>query len=274
MVRLNDDAFSNGLETAKLLLGHPRFSTALAKAIRQEGGADRAVDALVRELLQRDLMNGSLAMTVDDQLRLLAEAVRQEGWERWMPSGYMQRLQESAPPWPSGPLALRSLRIRFGKGCAGVAQTYEAHITRLVRIYGKRFHRWHSTTLDDTRLTLVAGEATHRPTVEWIVADLDTARKRPGIEEARGPLSLADELLVIGWMFPKLIEATRQSGNVIPGFFAGGYQVGEGIVPGIQRNRIANDDTAKFNPGRDEIEFIGDRMGNTNSAMSVPMLRL
>jgi len=274
MARLNDDTFSSGLETAKLLLGHPRFSTALAKAIRQEGGADRAVDALVREMVQRDLMNGSLAITVDDQIKLFTEAVRQEGWD--IPSDTLLRLYDSAPPWPSGPLAVRSLRIRFGKGQAGVERTYEAHITRLIRIYGKRFSRWASTKIQSSweQISLVAGNATHQPCVEWIVADLDTGRKREGIAQVRGALALADELLVIAWMFPKLIESTRQNGDLIPGFFAGGYQIGEGIVPGIRRIRIASDETAKYNPGRDEIELIGDRIDNTSSAMSVPLLRL
>ena len=49
MVRLNEDTFSRGLETVRTLLGHPRFSSALAAEIRRKGGADRAVDALLRE---------------------------------------------------------------------------------------------------------------------------------------------------------------------------------------------------------------------------------
>lgn len=49
MARLTEDTFSRGLETARLLLTSPRFSTTLAAAIRRRGGVDRAIDALLKE---------------------------------------------------------------------------------------------------------------------------------------------------------------------------------------------------------------------------------
>lgn len=47
MARLNDDTFSKGLETTRLLLGHPKFTAELASAIRKDGGADKALDVLL-----------------------------------------------------------------------------------------------------------------------------------------------------------------------------------------------------------------------------------
>lgn len=49
MARLTEDTFSRGLETARILLTSPRFSTTLAAAIRRRGGVDRAIDALLKE---------------------------------------------------------------------------------------------------------------------------------------------------------------------------------------------------------------------------------
>jgi len=49
MARLTEDTFSRGLETARLLLTSPRFSTTLAAAIRRHGGVDRAIGALLKE---------------------------------------------------------------------------------------------------------------------------------------------------------------------------------------------------------------------------------
>lgn len=49
MARLTEDIFSRGLETARILLASPRFSTTLAAAIRRRGGVDRAIDALLKE---------------------------------------------------------------------------------------------------------------------------------------------------------------------------------------------------------------------------------
>lgn len=49
MARLIDDTGSRLLETAKVLFGHADFSAELAAEIRRNGGADRAVQALLRE---------------------------------------------------------------------------------------------------------------------------------------------------------------------------------------------------------------------------------
>ena len=49
MTSLTKDTFSRGFETARVLLYNQRFTEQLGAAIRRRGGADRAVDALLRE---------------------------------------------------------------------------------------------------------------------------------------------------------------------------------------------------------------------------------
>ena len=52
-----------------------------------------------------------------------------------------ERLEPTAPAWPKGKDAYRSLRIRFGEGHNGMIQTFEAHAAAIKRVHAK-FWRW------------------------------------------------------------------------------------------------------------------------------------
>lgn len=169
-------------------------------------------------------------MTVEDQLSALRRANDEEKWG--LTEEDFTRLASTAPAWPKGKHAYRSLRIRFGEGSDGVAKTFEAHYARIQHVFGEgRYWRWellHSAPVPYEgkpveRLRLLSGNDTHKACAEWIVADLDTHRKRKSVEAVRGPQSLADELLVIAWMFPEMIRAIDF--DEMPGLFAGGYEV-------------------------------------------------
>ena len=56
------------------------------------------------------------------------------------------------------------------------------------------------------RLRLLNGNQTHKPVIEWVVADLDTHRNRKSITAVRDSKSLADELLSVG-------EARQKAGG-------------------------------------------------------------
>jgi hypothetical protein len=121
------------------------------------------------------------------------------GWwleEKWgLTEADFSRLAETAPAWPQGKHAYRSFRIRFGEGDDGVAKTFEAHYARIMHVFGEgRYWRWPNLKSWTDRLRLLVGDHTHKACVEWIVADLDTHRKRDSITAVRGPKSLADEL--------------------------------------------------------------------------------
>lgn len=169
-------------------------------------------------------------MTVEEQLNALRCANDEEKWG--LTEEDFTRLALSAPAWPKGGYAYRSFRIRFGEGDDGVAKTFEAHYARIQYVFGEgRCWRWELLLSGKVeykgklmeRLRLLNGNHTHHATVEWIVADLDTNRKRESITAVRDSKSLADELLVIGWMFPDMIRAIDY--DKLPGLFAAGYEV-------------------------------------------------
>lgn len=221
MARLIDDTFSRGFETARLLLGHPKFTPELAAAIRREGGADRAIDALLAAFPPE---RNPFELAVEAQLDRLRDANRQEGWGFYDET--FDRLAETAPPWPAGRLAFRSFRIRFYEGAEGVEQTFDAHLARIRKAFPQCW------CFDDLRsgrrqLRLFAGDGTHAPAVEWIAFDLDLFRKRVSVEEVRGPDSLADEGLVFAWLFPEYVQAIDNRQN--PSFLLAGYEI---LIPG------------------------------------------
>ncbi len=160
-------------------------------------------------------------ITVEWQLQLLRRANDHESelnphWVR-IPEETFARLQETAPAWPKDEHIYRSLRIRFGEGSSGVARTFEAHCTCLRHAFHS-YSRW-DYLKGGNRLRLLVGDHTHKPCVEWIVADFDTHRRRGNVTAVRGPTSLADELIVAAWMFGDAIFYNR-----ILGFFAAGYE--------------------------------------------------
>lgn len=174
--------------------------------------------------------------TVEQQLTLLREVNERESaqnthWTRITEKDF-KRLAETAPAWPKGKHVYRSLRIRFGEGSEGVAQTFEAHMECIKRTFGKKsLWRWghlHSSPVSYKgkpleRLRLLNGNDTHKAVIEWVIVDLDTHRKRDSITAVRGPNSLADELLAFAWMLEGVIRAIGYSQH--PGLFAGGYEV-------------------------------------------------
>lgn len=170
-------------------------------------------------------------MTVEEQLAALRLANDEEN-RIWCTDEIIERLRGTVPPWPKGTHAYRSFRIRFGEGDDGVAQTFEAHCARIKHVFGEgRYWRWghlHSGKVEYKgipveRLRLLDGNSTHKACVEWIVADLDTHRHRKSISAVRNSKSLADELLVIAWMFPDMIRDIDY--DKLPGLFAAGYEV-------------------------------------------------
>ncbi len=168
-------------------------------------------------------------MTVEAQLAALHRANDEEQWG--LTENDFTLLAASAPAWPKGKHAYRSFRIRFGEGDDGVASTFERHVARIKSVFTEKgFCRWellHSGKIEYDgkpveRLRLLNGNRTHHAVVEWIVADLDTNRKRRSITAVRDAKSLADELLVIAWMFPDMIRAIDY--DKPPGLFAAGYE--------------------------------------------------
>ena len=118
-----------------------------------------------------------------------------------------------------------------------MAKTFEAHVARIKTVFGEdHFWRWehlHSGSVPYEgkpveRLRLLAGNHTHKPVIEWVIVDLDANRERESVTAVRGPHSLADELLVIAWLFPDMIRAIDYV--KFPGLFAAGYEVN---VPGL-----------------------------------------
>ncbi len=152
-------------------------------------------------------------MTVEDQIKALRVANEEEGWG--ITEEVFIRLQETAPAWPKGFDAFRSFRIRWGTGDEGVALTFERHAARFKRVHGDKAWRWELLLSAPTpyngkmvkRLRLLGDKnASHVPVVEWITTDLQAHRNRTSVEAVRSEKSLADEGIVLGWLFPKRVE--------------------------------------------------------------------
>ena len=159
-------------------------------------------------------------LSVKHQMTLLK---RTSGGYRWGITGEdYSRLEKTAPPWPEGRHAYRSFRIRFGEGDEGVAKTIHAHGERIRGVFGEE-HVAHWEFLSNSGIRLLNGNHTHKPVVEWIWVDLAAHRERDSVEAVRGPDSLADELLVMAWMFPNLIRYIDY--DLFPGLFAAGYEI-------------------------------------------------
>ena len=146
-----------------------------------------------------------------------------------------ERLEPTAPAWPKGKDAYRSLRIRFGEGHNGMIQTFEAHAAAIKRVHAK-FWRWDLLLSGEhpyqdkqvDRLRLLAGNETHHAVVEWVtIDDLSANRKRKDVTSVRGSQSLADEGLVLAWLFPKRVDAIDY--DKWSAWFCAGYELS---VPG------------------------------------------
>ncbi|OGV55115.1 MAG: hypothetical protein A2017_05465 [Lentisphaerae bacterium GWF2_44_16] len=165
------------------------------------------------ESLNAKLDANPFEQTVEEQIAALRVQNVAGNWG--ISEDVFERLAQTAPAWPKGKDAYRSLRIRFGEGDDGVALTFERHAAAVKRVHAK-FWRWDLLLSAKTpyngedveRLRLLNGNQSHHTVVEWIVIDdLSANRKRTDITLVRGSKSLADEGLVLGWLFPKRVEA-------------------------------------------------------------------
>lgn len=165
-------------------------------------------------------------------LRVQNEASRSSALGYWgITDEVFDRLAASAPAWPKGKDAYRSLRIRFGEGDEGVALTFERHAEAMKRVHDTKFWRWDLLLSGKhpyqrkpvERLRLLNGNQSHKPVVEWVVIpDLSQNRTRRDITSVRGAKSLADEGIVLAWLFPKRVEAIDY--DEWCAFFLGGYE--------------------------------------------------
>lgn len=144
--------------------------------------------------------------TVQRQLETLRRVSERDGW--YIPDRTFLLLDRSAPPWPPGRDCWRMLRVRFGEGEEGVRFTFEAHAQAAARTLGTGFRRWPRLAPGTFGIRLLAGDASHVPTVEWALIRLDAHEGREaGLAGVRGPDSLADEGLAFAWQFPERVRA-------------------------------------------------------------------
>ncbi len=186
------------------------------------GGSDPTLSKLLGDdelmewwlqVLNKRLNTNPFELTVEQQIAALREQNELGNWG--IAEDVFERLAESAPEWPGGRDAYRSFRIRFGEGREGMIQTFEAHAAAIKRVHAK-FWRWdlllsgaHEYQGEDVeRLRLLAGNDTHHAVVEWIIIDdLSANRQRESITAVRSNSSLADEGLVMVWLFPERVQA-------------------------------------------------------------------
>lgn len=196
--------------TAEMVLAadiNPDIAKAMVEA------AQKAIEASDRNPFEQP---------VTAQIVALRRANFEEGWG--IPDEAIDRLIGTAPAWPKGRDSYRSFRIRFGEGDDGVARTFKAHVARIKRVHGdEKCWRWDLLRSDKTHLRLLSGNASHKPVVEWIIVHLDVNRERPSVEAVRGPKSLADEGLVMAWLFPKRVEAIDY--DKLCAWFCAGYEL-------------------------------------------------
>ena len=252
-----------------------------AELVDELNNDPKMIDAMVRAAYQyredkrSETLENPFEMSVELQLTALRRANDEEKWG--LTEADFERLASTAPAWPKGRHAYRSFRVRFGEGDEGVAKTFEAHYTRIQHVFGDgRYWRWerlHSGKVEYggkpvERLRLLSGNDTHHACVEWIVADLDTHRKRESITAVRDSKSLADELLVIAWMFPDMIRASDY--DKLPGLFAGGYEVN---LPGSGDEAWQHVALVHFDRDSREVSVNARGRSDDDSYCSVPRLR-
>lgn len=261
VARLLDDTFSRGLQTAHDLLGHPEFTDQLATEIRKEGGADKAIEALL-EAFGLEAKN-PFARPAEELLAELSLANIQQHWG--IPQETFDRLAAHVPVWPKGPDSFLSFRIRFGKGDAGVEQTLEAHAAYMERRFEAKFERWTLIRSDAAHLRLSYGNYTHTPTVEWIYVHLNTCRTRRKIQARRGECPLADEGLVLAWLYPQRIEAIDY--RKWHGLFCAGYEMHVPERDGSWQFMLAVH--SPVNP--DKVKFTGNWISPEGSVCTMPV---
>jgi hypothetical protein len=271
--------------------------TPTLKSLAKAGGTTNHADWIRsggNAALLIGFINGQLAlseknvfeMTVEDQLAALRLANDEEKWG--IAEEDFTRLAATVPAWPKGKHAYRSLRIRFGEGDEGVTNTFERHVARIRSVFTEAsFWCWeylHSAPKPYAgenselkkrfgdkpveRLRLLSGNNAHKAVIEWVIVDLDANRKRKSVTAVRGPQSLADELLVVAWMFPDMIRAIDY--DELPGLFAGGYELN---VPECGHEAWQRVVFVYFARGRRQVRVDAGDRSRGYSDCSVPVLR-
>lgn len=159
------------------------------------------------------------AVPVWQQLMTVWKANLEEKWG--IPPEMFVRLLLTAPAWPDGRLAFRSLRIRFGNGEHGVGWTFRAHMKRVLSVYYPNFFRADSIQSGHNALSLEQGNHTHKATVEWIVFSAEDHQACRPLRECVSSTSFADEVLVFLWMFPSYVFV--MDGDQFPFLCASNY---------------------------------------------------
>ncbi len=222
-------------DVAGRLVRHPAFTEELARRINGfPDAADRAVYALRRAFLPEqtpadanldeevDAHLNPFEISVEETLKRFWQANVEEGWK--FGEEVCSRLAATAPSWPTGELAFRSLRIRFGEGDKGVWRTFDKHCARLKRV-SVRYDRDGRVRSDREHLRLRVGNHTHRPIVEWSCFDLRRNWNSVATEAHNAsPRLVADEALVFAWMFPAYVWEISRRNQTLP-IFATGYEV-------------------------------------------------
>jgi len=235
-------------------------------------GDDELMKFMVEAVNQKLDVN-PFEQTVEEQIAALRVQNVAGNWG--ISEDVFERLAQTAPAWPKGKDAYRSLRIRFGEGDDGVALTFERHADAVKRVHTK-FWRWDLLLSAKTpyngedveRLRLLNGNHTHHATVEWVTIDFSANRKRTDITSVRGSKSLADEGLVLAWLFPKRVKAIDY--NKWSAWYCAGYELnvpGDGDEPWQDVpcvDRLLDDGTTNLS---------ADWRSTDRSGYSVPLLR-
>ena len=241
----------------------------------------KMIDAMVKGAIDykaakvAESVKNPYEQSLERQLAALRCANDEEKWG--LTEEDFDRLAWTAPAWPQGKHAYRSFRIRFGEGDEGVVETYEKHCAYIKSVFTERYYGRPNSLLSCSvpdrgtpveRLRLLNGNDTHHAVVEWVVADLDTHRQRESVAAVRGSSSLADELLVIGWLFPDMIRAIDYCH--LAGMYAGGYEVGVTTNDSKEWRYVV---IVHFGDASRRVRILVGRDIDADSGCSVPSLR-
>jgi hypothetical protein len=227
------------------------------------GGSDRAMLALDREFnLGDENPRKRPPAVIVSQVREMSDAL---GWGA--PEGELDRLLDSAPEWPKGPLSFLGIRLRHGNHQEGVRLTMLQNIEAM-RLAAESMGITHlfetPVEVPEGSLRLLGGARGHSHSMEWFAADLSTCVHRSSVTAIRSERSLADELFSLMWQYPEILAGIAH--GVLPGMLAGGY-----------RKKTPSSRLAMFVPGilpqggSRGAEFNSVHEGNSDSRFTVPI---
>lgn len=258
-----DDAFSVW-ETFNSLVRVKRFSSELARLIRHADGAERAVEGM-RQAFCLNPETSPWQRTPCELIGRFCHAYAEENWgrqggglENLNLSDIVAQLAASQVPYEqkSREGLLLTLRIRFGFGRTGHADTFRAHLLRMshVALWSKHVRFEVGSDLEGVLgKENLPGEILERedgskfqPVVEWAFVDLTANRESKVSSQTGGDGSInplpAEELLAALWLHPEIMGLI---GDALPNVFVGGYLFhtdGDGCeainVPRLYRNVI------------------------------------